>query len=167
MYEKINLVISLINIGERIRYIRETYDLTQHDLALILKINKTSISHIERNDRIIPIEHLITFSDYLHLSIDYVLGLTDTKNYHDQISGVDLSIMAERVKEICKSNQLTNLALATLIHSCESNIRNYKNGKYLILTTFLLELHLKFNYSIDWILGKTAHQYITNRFVSV
>ena len=110
---------------------------------------------------------MITFSDYLHLSIDYVLGLTDTKNYHDQISGVDLSIMAERVKEICKSNQLTNLALATLIHSCESNIRNYKNGKYLILTTFLLELHLKFNYSIDWILGKTAHQYITNRFVSV
>ncbi|MCI9279809.1 MAG: helix-turn-helix transcriptional regulator [Bacilli bacterium] len=157
----------MINIGERIRFIRETYDLTQNDLALILKINKTSISHIERNDRIIPIEHLITFSDYLNLSIDYILGLTEIKNYKDQISGIHLNKMAESIKEICQSNHLTNLALATIIHSCESNIRNYKNGKYLILTTFLLELNAKYNYSIDWILGKTTHKYVTKKLAHV
>lgn len=157
----------MINIGERIRFIRETYDLTQNDLALILKINKTSISHIERNDRIIPIEHLITFSDYLNLSIDYILGLTEIKNYKDQISGIHLNKMAESIKEICQSNHLTNLALATIIHSCESNIRNYKNGKYLILTTFLLELNAKYNYSIDWILGKTTHKYVTKKLTHV
>ncbi len=157
----------MINIGERIRFIRETYDLTQNDLALILKINKTSISHIERNDRIIPIEHLVTFSDYLNLSIDYILGLTEIKNYKDQISGIHLNKMAESIKEICQSNHLTNLALATIIHSCESNIRNYKNGKYLILTTFLLELNAKYNYSIDWILGKTTHKYVTKKLTHV
>ncbi len=75
--------------------------------------------------------------------------------------------MAESVKNICRTNHLTNLALATIIHSCESNIRNYKNGKYLILITFLIELHLKFNYSIDWILGKTSNKYITKKLIEV
>ena len=160
-------MISLINIGERIRYIRKTYDLTQNDLALILNLNKTSISHIERNDRIIPIEHLITFSDYLNLSIDYILGLNEIKKYKDQVSGIDLNKMAESIKDICQTNHLTNLALATVIHSCESNIRNYKKGKYLILTTFLLELHAKYNYSIDWILGKTSNKYIIKKLIEV
>ncbi len=67
-------MINLINIGERIRFIRETYDLSQKELASIFGIEKSSISHFEKNDRIIPIEHLISLSDYLNLSIDYVLA---------------------------------------------------------------------------------------------
>ena len=160
-------VITLINIGERIKFIKTTYDLTQHDLAKILSIDKSSISHIEKNDRIIPIEHLITFSDYLNLSIDYILGMTDIKCYKDQILGIHLDKMGDNIKEVCLDNLLTNVALAKVIHSCESNIRNYKQGKYLILTTFVLELSLKYNYSIDWILGKTTNKYLSNHLIEV
>lgn len=157
----------MINIGERIKYIRTTYDLTQNDLARILKIDKSSVSHIEKNDRVIPIEHLITFSDYLHLSIDYILGLTEIKHYNDQILGFHLDTMGNHIKEICLENHLTNLGLAKIIHSCESNIRNYKQGKYLILTTFVLEISIKFHYSIDWILGKSDHKFIMGNLMEV
>ena len=163
----------MVNIGERIKYIRETYDISQKNLAHILHLEKSSISHFEKNDRIIPIEHLIAFSDYLDLSIDYILGLTDIKKQTDRKTGIHLSIMAKNICQIAHEQQLTNVALAKILHSCESNIRNYKNGKYLILTTLALELAIKYNYSMDWILGKTEkktrtykHKLPTNYYIT-
>lgn len=153
----------MVNIGERIKYIRETYDLSGKDLAKLLGIEKSSISHYEKNDRIIPIEHLITFSDHLKLSIDYIFGLTDIKCYEDFIEGYDINKMAENIKIICTEEHLTNVALAKILNSCESNIRNYKNGKYLILTTLAVQLATTFSYSIDWLLGKTTKKYITQK----
>ena len=153
----------MVNIGEKIKYIRETYDISQKDLANLLGIEKSSISHFEKNDRIIPIEHLITFSDHLKLSIDYIFGLTNIKYYEDFIEGYDINKMAENIKEICKEQHLTNVALAKTLNSCESNIRNYKNGKYLILTTLAVQLATTFNYSIDWLLGKTTGKYIIQK----
>lgn len=153
----------MVNIGDRLKYIRETYDLSQKDLATILGIEKSSISHYEKNDRTIPIEHLIKFSDYLNLSIDYIFGLTDIKCYEDQIEKYNINQMAERIKIIGKEQHLTNVAFAKIINSCESNIRNYKNGKYLILTTFALQIASTLNYSIDWILGKTNQKQIIQK----
>lgn len=42
------MVKTMINIGERLKYIRETYDLNQKELANILGIEKSSISHFEK-----------------------------------------------------------------------------------------------------------------------
>lgn len=153
----------MVNIGERIKYIRETYDLSQKELANLLGIEKSSISHFERNDRTIPIEHLITFSDYLKLSIDYIFGLTDIKYYEDEIEEYDIKKMAQNIKIICQEQNLPNVALAKIMNSCESNIRNYKNAKYLILTTFAIQIATTLNYSIDWILGKTNQKQIMQK----
>lgn len=145
----------MIDISERIKYIRETYDLTQKDLAKIPNIkNRSSIAMYEK-ERIIPIEHLVTLADYLDLSLDYILGLTKEKKYGDSKKGMYLSSMAQHINEICLEQQFSNLTLAKKLNTCESNIRNYRNGKYFILTALALELALQFNYSIDWIIGKT------------
>ncbi len=158
-----NSVKKMVNIGERLKYIRETYDISGKELASILGIEKSSISHYEKNDRTIPIEHLIKFSDHLKLSIDYIFGLTDIKNYEDHVEGVEINKMAENIKIICEEQHLTNVALAKIIGSCESNIRNYKNGKYLILTSFALQIATSLNYSIDWMLGKTTQKQIMQK----
>lgn len=42
----------MINIGERLKYIRETYDVSQKELASILGVSHYCISHYERNDYI-------------------------------------------------------------------------------------------------------------------
>ena len=42
-----------------------------------------------------------------------------------------------------------------VLNTSESNIRNYKKGKYPILTAFEIQMALRNNYSIDWIMGKS------------
>jgi len=64
-------------IGERLLELRKDADLTQDDLADILKINKHSISSYERNRSEPPDVIKIAIAHYFNVSVDYLLGLTD------------------------------------------------------------------------------------------
>lgn len=64
-------------IGERLLALRKDADLTQDDLAKILKINKHSISSYERNKSEPPDAIKIAIAQYFNVSIDYLLGLVD------------------------------------------------------------------------------------------
>lgn len=64
-------------IGERLLELRKDAELTQDDLAAILKINKHSISSYERDKSEPPDAIKIAIARYFNVSIDYLLGLTD------------------------------------------------------------------------------------------
>ena len=64
-------------IGERLLELRKDADLTQDDLAAVLKINKHSISAYERNKSEPPDDIKIAIAQYFQVSVDYLLGLTD------------------------------------------------------------------------------------------
>lgn len=64
-------------IGERLLELRKDADLTQDDLAAILKINKHSISSYERNKSEPPDAIKIAIAQYFNVSVDYLLGLTE------------------------------------------------------------------------------------------
>lgn len=64
-------------IGERLLELRKDADLTQDDLAAILRINKHSISSYERNKSEPPDDIKIAIARYFQVSVDYLLGLTD------------------------------------------------------------------------------------------
>ena len=67
-------------IGERLYDLRKDAGLTQDELAEILLINKHSISAYER-EKSEPSDALkIEIAKYFNLSVDYLLGLTDTPN---------------------------------------------------------------------------------------
>ncbi len=153
----------MINVGEQIKYIRETYDTTQQELAKYLKLSKSSISHYEKNDRDIPMRNLSKISDYYNLSIDYILGITSIKKYNDLKKGIHLPTAGNRLKEICEDLKYSNVKLAKELNTTESNIRKYKTGQTLILTAFALQLNQKHNYSIDWIIGKTEKKKVKEK----
>ena len=153
----------MINLGERIKYIIETYDTTQEELGKYLSVSKSSISHYEKNDRIIPLKKLSLMSNYYDLSIDYILGITKIKKYQDSKKNISLTITAERIQKILQEQNMSNVALAKELHTTESCIRKYKTGQTLILTAFALELYYKYNYSIDWIIGKTENKKIKEK----
>lgn len=153
----------MINIGERLKYIRETYDVSQKELASILGVSHYCISHYERNDYIIPMRKLSAISDYFNLSIDYIFDFTNLKKYDDMKRGLDLKVAGKRLAEICCDQNLSNVGLAKELNTTESNIRNYKTEKTLLLTAFTLELHQKYSYSVDWIVGKTQHKYVQEK----
>ena len=64
-------------MGERLLQLRKDAELTQDELAEILKINKHSISSYERNKSEPPDEIKIAIAKYFNVSVDYLLGLSD------------------------------------------------------------------------------------------
>ncbi len=63
----------------RIRDLREDNDLTQKQLAGLLKIHQTTYSDYELGRVNVPVAVLHTLADYYNVSIDYLLGRTGTK----------------------------------------------------------------------------------------
>lgn len=152
-----------MNIGERLKYIRETYDVSQVKIAKYLGVSKYSICHYEKNDRDIPLRNLIMFANYFDFSIDYILGFTNSKKYYDlKKCDIDLKITSERIINICEERNWSNVKMANELNTCESSIRNYKKGNNIILLSFAIELHNKYNYSIDWLVGRTDTRYTPN-----
>ena len=63
--------------NEILRGLREDKDLTQQNIADILKIGRTMYRRYELGETEIPIRHLKTLCIFYGVSSDYVLGLPD------------------------------------------------------------------------------------------
>lgn len=74
---------------ERIRNLREDYDLKQRELAEILNCSQRIYSNYERGDVDIPTEILIKLARYYNTSIDYILGETDEIKRYKKSSRAD------------------------------------------------------------------------------
>ena len=64
---------------KRIKDLREDNDKLQKDIASLLGISQQYYSEYENGKRTIPIQHLITLANYYNTSIDYIVGLSDSK----------------------------------------------------------------------------------------
>lgn len=63
----------------RIRCLREDKDLSQAKMAQQLGMSQTGYSKYETGENDIPTSILIKLADFHGTSVDYLLGLTDTK----------------------------------------------------------------------------------------
>ncbi|MBR7132074.1 MAG: helix-turn-helix transcriptional regulator [Clostridia bacterium] len=63
--------------SEILKELREDRDLTQQNLADILKTERSYYGKYERGIRPLPIEHLITLCKFYNVSADYILGLPE------------------------------------------------------------------------------------------
>ena len=64
---------------ERIRDLREDNDLTQQDIADVLKTTQQVYSRYEKGENELPIHHLVTLCKFFKVSADYILGLDTSK----------------------------------------------------------------------------------------
>jgi len=64
---------------ERIRDLREDNDLTQQDVANVLKTTQQVYSRYEKGENELPIHHLVTLCKFFKVSADYILGLNTSK----------------------------------------------------------------------------------------
>lgn len=69
-----------MNIGDKIKELREKRDLTQDQLASILDLSRSTIGMYERDERQPGYELLIKIADYFNVTTDYLLGRTENKN---------------------------------------------------------------------------------------
>lgn len=64
---------------KRLRDLREDNDLTQQNIADLLKISQRTYSHYENGTRNIPLEFLMELANYYNTSIDYIVGNSNIK----------------------------------------------------------------------------------------
>ena len=63
----------------RLRDLREDRDLKQKDIAELLKVHQTTYSDYELGRLNIPVAVIHTLADFYEVSVDYLLGRTNTK----------------------------------------------------------------------------------------
>jgi len=64
----------------RMKDLREDRDLKQKDIAALLNVSQTTYSRYESGVLDIPSAALITLAKFYHVSIDYLVGITDKKD---------------------------------------------------------------------------------------
>ena len=67
-----------MNCYERLRCVREDNDLTQTDIANLLKTTRQQVSKWETGVQMMGVDKYITLAKYYNISVDYLLGLIDT-----------------------------------------------------------------------------------------
>ena len=142
-------------MNERLEYLREEKDLLKKDIAKILGVVDSVYTEWENEKLTIPTRRLYQLANYYEVNIDYIVGLTDKRIKLKSKNDIDIKVVSTRLREVRKSLNLTMRELASKLNTTSSAISNYENEKYLILSTFLIELCKISNYSIDYILGRT------------
>ena len=66
-----------MNYKLRIRDLREDHDKTQQNIADLLGTSQTMYARYERGASELPVRHLIRLAQYYHVSMEYIVGLTD------------------------------------------------------------------------------------------
>ncbi len=140
--------------------LREEKELKQADLSKIFKIDNTTYSGWETGKDTIPLRKLSKLCDYYNVSIDYMVGLTDRKEYAIKNKRIILKKVGNNLRLIRKEKGLLQKDIFKLLNTTSSTYSAYETGKVLMQTTFIYIIAKEYGYSIDWILGKTDEKYI-------
>ena len=137
-----------------LRSIREKNNYSQKDVADILDVDRTVYTKYENGYELMPIKHLLGFSNFFKVSIDYIFGLANTSDISSFNDMIDLQVISLRLKEFRKENKLTQEKLAKILNTNKSVICNYEKGRYLIATPFLYQICHQYHVSADYLLGR-------------
>ena len=66
-------------MNTRLKDLREDNDLTQEECAKIAYISKNSYIRYERGERVPPLDVIIKYADYYHVSLDYIARRSDKR----------------------------------------------------------------------------------------
>ena len=143
-----------MNYKETMKMLR-TYELiTQEKMAEILNIERSTYKEYELQNSIILVIHLNEFCNYFNVSIDYILGLTNKRNYSNSRKEINKIISKSRLQIFRKRHKLTQQELANFIKADKSTISKYETGKNIIATPFLYQICKKYSISADYLLVK-------------
>ncbi len=143
---------------KRLKLLREEKELKQYDLANLLNIDNTTYSGWETGKDTITLRNLNKLCNYYDVSIDYLLNLTDIRNYKIINKEIDLKVVGKNLRTMRKELNLLQKDIFNLLNTTSSTYSAYETGKVLMQTTFIYMIAKEYGYSIDWLLGKTTNK---------
>mgnify|MGYP001853329336 CR=1 FL=1 len=138
----------------RIKELRANHKLTQKDIASYLNVSIAAYSQFERMDTLIPIELLNKLANYYHVSLDYLLKITDDPTTQIEQEEIDPKVVGENLKKLRKEKKLYQETLAGEIGTSHSLISEYESGKKLVSLTYGYAICKRYHVSLDSLYGK-------------
>lgn len=82
-------------LPSRLKILRKELHLTQKDLAAQLNITREAYSHYESGSRQLPVDILRDLAVIHHVSTDYILCLSDSREQDMELSEEDVRLVAQ------------------------------------------------------------------------
>lgn len=148
----------VIYMNFRLKKIRENKELSQKEVADILKVSQPTYSRWEKEVEIIPLNKLILLANYYNISLDYICNLSNNRKENKIYNyKADKKISGNNIVTFRKEKNLTQKELASFLNTTPSTVCAYEKGKTFILTSFAYQICKKYNISIDYISGVTEN----------
>ena len=80
-----------MTFGERLKKLRQEKEVTQVEIGELLGVGRRMVSFYESNKHFpSDAESLIKLSAYFNVSLDYLLGTSDIRNYDDMLKSFNI-----------------------------------------------------------------------------
>lgn len=118
-----------MDIGQRIRFLREQNSLSQLDLSRKLHISNSALSQYESGARTPSDDIKLKIASYFGVSVDYLLGLPDKQkapnsNELDAIPG--MKELEDVMSRLSDAGRETLLQQARALQSLEQSLKDQK-----------------------------------------
>lgn len=88
----------------RLKFLRKAKHITQKKLAIDFNLEQSTISAYENQIRIPDIYSMEKFCDYFNVSMDYLIGRSEIRNY------INSNLSADEINHISMYRKLNNFA---------------------------------------------------------
>jgi transcriptional regulator with XRE-family HTH domain len=107
------------SFGARLKKLRLEKDMTQEQLGKIFNVTNVGIAKWESNDRFPDKVTLVNIAEYFHVTIDYLLGRTDSPSGNGVNSDTTANINDEAYVDEQTAEQIIDQALLLLKAKCD------------------------------------------------
>lgn len=166
--------VNKLELGDRIRLLREIMPETQTALAEFLGVKRQIISYYENGTRLPSLDHLVSIAVHYNTTTDYLLGLSDDSTPDYDIQAIcNYTGLSEFSIERLHKNQLikSDIANKRLGNDEEFNYKELKESvdlKYNISNWFIADDYFDrfLNYSRDYIKDKKELIYFYHLYIN-
>lgn len=132
----------------------------QGEIGEILSVKRNTYSKWENLINDMPLEKCNELANYYKTTLDYVLGLSNIREYIDTPLFINWNLVSERLSELRHSKNLTETELSSKIGFTQTTYSCYEIGKRRPTTMKLLAIAQYYNVSVDYIVGRTNNKTI-------
>ena len=101
-------------VDNRVKELRKERRLKQEELAAKINVSQQTISRIENGENSLPADILIQLSRFFHVSIDYILKMSDKRLTEEY--WIEFQQFTENHIDICRMYSALNKRKQNLIH---------------------------------------------------
>lgn len=149
-----------IVLGEKYMYfnnlkkVRNDKDITQEEIAKILKVNRSTYKNWENGIVMIPIEIADELSIFYNVRLSYILGLECKKKLDVKIEKMKYDVLLKNLSVLKKENHNSYEEIGTYIGCAKSTCQRYFNGIVKIPMDRLILLAALYDIDLDKLCGK-------------